>query len=85
MTKPVENTSMKNEKWRTWQMADGYAAFHWPETQALLKRLGIDVNQRIKDVTIRLAVNECPVVTLALNGVDASQEETVPTIVEQRD
>ena len=67
----MANTKQKNPP------ATGYEVFHWPETQALLKRLGFPIDLPIRDVDIHIPFEGVASYTANLLGVDASVTQEV--------
>lgn len=55
---------------------DGHEVFWWPETQALLKRMGIDVSLKepTKEIIIRIPVGEIPTVTHVMGMLDTTEK-----------
>ena len=55
--------------------ADGYSVWHWPEFQALVKRLGIDLEAPTLAVTIRVHHEEIVTVIHEFRGLDLETEK----------
>ncbi len=80
MAEPIDTTTIHNEKWRTFQQikgrcrehetADGHSVFRWPEFQAFMQRLGVDVEAPITDITIKIPCEDAVEVILRTNTVD---------------
>jgi hypothetical protein len=54
--------------------AEGHDVFHWPEFQALAKRLMIDLEAPITCVTIRVACDEFVGITTESKGLDRTKD-----------
>src|SRR5437660_574784 len=50
----------------------GYEVYHWPEFQALLKRLNIDYTARTVSIAFKLAADEPVVIEHIVHGEDKS-------------
>lgn len=78
--KALDTTTIHNERWRTFQQikgrcrkhetADGHSVFRWPEFQAFMQRLGVDVEAPITDITIKIPCDDVVEVILRTNTVD---------------
>jgi hypothetical protein len=89
MGKPIETTTLQNEEWRTYMPASGvqsrshkyetplgYDVWRWPEFQALIKRLGVDVEAPITCVTLSVPYDDVVVLTQEFHGLDLTKEMT---------
>ncbi len=63
-----------NAKSREYEAPLGRDVFHWPEFQALAKRLMIDMTVPITEVTIKLPCEGLAVVTVKSHALDAASK-----------
>lgn len=54
----------------------GHQVFHWPEFQALAKRLGVDMNRKTKRLVIVLDIDEMATIDHTYVGVEHPNEST---------
>lgn len=59
-----------------YEKPDGYTVFHWPEFQALAKRLTIALDVPIKSVSIKVSIDETVKIETEYIGRDATKEQT---------
>lgn len=52
----------------------GHTAWRWPETQAFLKRLGLDMEAPTTNVTIKIPVDGLVVINHEVQGQDTKEE-----------
>ena len=83
----LDTTTFHNEVWRTFQpigakvmthnheTPDGYTVFHWPEFQALAKRLMIDMEDPIVRVIINVGIKDLVHVTTETLGQDSTKKK----------
>ncbi len=64
-----------NQKSKQYEIPCGRDVFHWPEFQALAKRLMIDVTMPITEVTIVLPCEESAMVTVERRGLDETAKK----------
>lgn len=55
-------------------VADGYEVFHWPETQALLKKLGVNLEDPIISIAVEIPIDGGVRVIQEFYGLDISKE-----------
>jgi len=64
---------MSEKKHREFQQTSGREIFHWPEFQALAKRLNIDTSLPIQNLSIKLPAHNIAVIKLRYSGEDAQK------------
>lgn len=58
-----------------YEKPDGFEVFHWPEFQALAKRLMIDMEEPITCISIILPCNALAKVIIERQGLDETQKK----------
>ena len=64
-----------NPRSHKYEMPDGTEVFRWPEFQALAKRLSIDLEAPIRDVTINIPMEGLVIVTIETIGLDETRKK----------
>lgn len=57
-----------------YKYASGCEVFHWPEFQALAKRLMIDIEAPVVDVSIDIPLEGVVTITTETRGLDKTEE-----------
>ena len=81
-----ETTSMQNERFRTHipksepkhikhTAIEGSSVWKWPEFQALIKRLGVDLESPTTSITIEVSLDKLVSVTHEFYGLDTLEEK----------
>ena len=85
----VETTTLHNEKYRTHEaimcedstpkhhkhpLVEGYSIWRWPEFQAVLGRLGVDLKAPTTDITITIPLDCVVSITHEFYGFDTTKK-----------
>lgn len=75
MTTPKQDAVMvENPTSKFHPPVDSYTVWHWPEFQALLKRLGVDVKSPITATTISVPLDGPITITQVTHGLDTTKD-----------
>lgn len=68
-------SSSEQNKTKLYKTPTGYDVFHWPEFQALAKRLMIDVDAPVTKITIKIPVEGLVSITSKTRGLDENKKK----------